>query len=118
MYKQSDLQKLRDTLRRICVIEELCKKSGGVCEALFDADLTQPAIMMHLIVCNENIDKLMYSDIDLREIFSQQELRGIRAIRNIAAHDYDGLDFGIMQNIVEFHLPLMREKIENFLAKI
>ncbi|MBT0612818.1 DUF86 domain-containing protein [Campylobacter hyointestinalis subsp. hyointestinalis] len=71
---------------------------------------------MHLIVCNENIDKLMYSDeIDIKSILSQKELRGIKAIRNIAAHDYEGLDFSIIHDVVKYYLPSIKTNIDRFL---
>ncbi|MDY2999658.1 HepT-like ribonuclease domain-containing protein [Campylobacter hyointestinalis] len=111
-----DVKRLGDISKRINSINKICEKYGGIYEALENFEEAQPAIMMHLIVCNENIDKLMYSDeIDIKSILSQKELRGIKAIRNIAAHDYEGLDFSIIHDVVKYYLPSIKTNIDRFL---
>ena len=111
-----DVKRLGDISKRINSINKICEKYGGIYEALENFEEAQPAIMMHLIVCNENIDKLMYSDeIDIKSILSQKELRGIKAIRNIAAHDYEGLDFSIIHDVVKYYLPSIKTDIDRFL---
>lgn len=112
-----DVKRLGDISKRINSINKICEKYGGIYEALENFEEAQPAIMMHLIVCNENIDKLMYSDeIDIKSILSQKELRGIKAIRNIAAHDYEGLDFSIIHDVVKYYLPSIKTNIDKFLV--
>ncbi|AHE94551.1 DUF86 domain-containing protein [Campylobacter fetus] len=112
-----DVKRLGDISKRINSINKICEKYGGIYEALENFEEAQPAIMMHLIVCNENIDKLMYSDeIDIKSILSQKELRGIKAIRNIAAHDYEGLDFSIIHDVVKYYLPSIKTNIDRFLV--
>ena len=111
-----DVKRLGDISKRINSINKICEKYGGIYEALENFEEAQPAIMMHLIVCNENIDKLMYSDeIDIKSILSQKELRGIKAIRNITAHDYEGLDFSIIHDVVKYYLPSIKTNIDRFL---
>ena len=112
-----DFKRLGDISKRINSINKICEKYGGIYEALENFEEARPAIMMHLIVCNENIDKLIYSDeIDIKTILTQKELRGIKAISNIAAHDYEGLDFSIIHDIVKYYLPSIKTNIDKFLA--
>lgn len=112
-----DIKRLGDISKRIDSINKICEKHSGIYEALENSDEAQPAIMMHLIVCNENVDKLMYSDeIDIKSILSQKELRGIKAIRNIAAHDYEGLDFSIIHDVIKHYLPSIKTNIDKFIS--
>ncbi|EAI7754790.1 DUF86 domain-containing protein [Campylobacter coli] len=75
--------------------------------------------MMHLVVINENLQKIQDDfDINLTEIFTKEDIRGLRAIRNIASHDYDGLNLGIIEDVIRYKLPPIQEKIINFLENI
>lgn len=74
---------------------------------------------MHLVVINENLQKIQDDfDINLTEIFTKEDIRGLRAIRNIASHDYDGLNLGIIEDVIRYKLPPIQEKIINFLENI
>lgn len=93
MCSEENVKKLRDIKERITYILELCNEIGIV-QALKDVKEKQPAIVMHLIVINENLQKLQDSfDINMADIFTKEDIRGLKAIRNIASHDYEGLKF-------------------------
>ena len=88
------IQKLREMLNRIEKIEIICEKNQGIVKALEEEVYSQPAIMMHLIVIQEQIIKLQNeSEYDILSHFTKEDLRGIAGIRNIASHDYEGLNF-------------------------
>ncbi|GAD20149.1 HepT-like ribonuclease domain-containing protein [Helicobacter fennelliae] len=116
MCSEENIKKLRDIKERIAYILELCNEIGIV-KALKDVKEKQPAIVMHLIVINENLQKLQDSfDINMADIFTKEDIRGLKAIRNIASHDYEGLNLEIIEDVIRFKLPPIQEKINEFLA--
>ena len=117
MFSEESLKRLNEIRNRILYIFELCKEEGIV-KTLSDVKEKQPAIIMHLIVCNENLQKLQDNvDINLAEIFTKEDIRGLKAIRNIASHDYDGLNLGIIEEIIRNKLPKIEKNIDNFINK-
>lgn len=111
-----NLKKLRDIKDRIDFIFELCEV--GLVRALSDIREKQPAIIMHLVVCNENLQKIQDNyDANILELFSKDDIRGLKAIRNIASHDYEGLNLAIIEEVIRYKLPPIREKIASFLDK-
>lgn len=118
MFNQESLERLSDIKERIAYIFEICNEIGIV-KALKDVKEKQPAIIMHLVVINENLQKIQDNfDINLTEIFTKEDIRGLRAIRNIASHDYDGLNLGIIEDVIRYKLLPIQEKIINFLENI
>ncbi|WP_270983222.1 DUF86 domain-containing protein [Campylobacter helveticus] len=111
-----NLKKLRDIKNRIDFIFELCEE--GLVKALSDVKQKQPAIIMHLVVCNENLQKIQDNyEADILELFNKDDIRGLKAIRNIASHDYEGLNLAIIEEVIRYRLPPIREKIALFLER-
>ncbi|WP_270977279.1 DUF86 domain-containing protein [Campylobacter helveticus] len=111
-----NLKKLRDIKNRIDFIFELCEE--GLVKALSDVKQKQPAIIMHLVVCNENLQKIQDNyEADILELFNKDDIRGLKAIRNIASHDYEGLNLAIIEEVIRYRLPPIREKIALFLKR-
>lgn len=117
MFSEESLKRLNEIRNRILYIFELCKEEGIV-KTLSDVKEKQPAIIMHLIVCNENLQKLQDNvDINLADIFTKEDIRGLKAIRNIASHDYDGLNLGIIEEVIRNKLPQIEKNINDFINK-
>lgn len=77
----------------------------------------QPAIIMHFISIKEQLQKIQDSnDIQILSIFDKEEIRGLSAVRNIASHDYEGLNLEIIESIIRVNLPIIKDKIDNFFA--
>ncbi|MGX2971458.1 HepT-like ribonuclease domain-containing protein [Helicobacter sp. T3_23-1059] len=111
-------QRFIEMLDRIQKIQELCQKSGGVSQALSDTLSAQPAIMMHFIIMQEQITKLQNdAEFALLEKISKENLRGLLAVRNIASHDYDGINFAIIEDIIHSNLPKLAKEIEEILRE-
>lgn len=83
--------------------------------ALNDVKIAQPAIMMRLIVCKENFEKVIYNGENITAFLSKEDMRGLSAIRNIASHDYEGLNLGIIEEVIRSKLPPIQQKINAFL---
>lgn len=112
-----NLKRLEDIRDRIDFIFELCDE--GIVKALENVKEKQPAIIMHLIVCNENLQKIQDNyDPNILSLFTQDDIRGLKCIRNIASHDYDGLNLAVIEEVIRYKLPPIREKIDLFLNEI
>ncbi|RDU53373.1 hypothetical protein CQA49_06760 [Helicobacter sp. MIT 00-7814] len=72
---------------------------------------------MHLIVCKKNIEKIVFSGNNVFEFLTKEDMRGFKAIRNIATHDYDGLNFAIIEATIKEYLPPIKERIDLFLQQ-
>lgn len=117
MSSEESLRRLSEIKSRISYIFELCKEVGVV-KALKDTKEKQPAIIMHLIVCSENLQKLQDDfDINIAEIFTKEDIRGFKAIRNIASHDYEDLNLGIIEEVIRHKLPGIEKNISDFVSK-
>lgn len=112
------IQRFSEMLDRIQKIQELCQKNGGISQALSDSLSAQPAIMMHFIIMQEQITKLQNdAEFALLEKISKENLRGLLAVRNIASHDYDGINFAIIEDIIRRNLPNLAKEIQAILDK-
>ena len=80
---------------------------GG--EAFIDDTRTQDAVMRNLQVLAESAQRL--SD-ELRQKYPDIEWRSIAAFRNVAVHDYLGIDLKQIWDIVTDDLPVLRHQIE------
>lgn len=111
------LQRVREMLDRSILIEQICAENGGIVKSLQDSKLAQPAIIMHLIVIQEQIAKLQdNAEFEILSHFSKEILRGLATIRNIASYDYEGLNFSIIEAVIRLHLPNFKKELQNILS--
>jgi len=72
------------------------------------------AIKMNIVRIAEQFNKLKDdNEFKLLENFQGEDLKGINAVRNYIAHDYDSVDDEIIENVIRDRLPKIRETIEN-----
>ena len=67
---------------------------------------------MQLIAIAEQFNKL--KDENQFEILSKldkDELRGLNAVRNFIAHDYDSVDNEILEVVLRTHIPKIKNKL-------
>ncbi len=109
------LQRVREMLDRATLIEQICAENGGIVKSLQDSKLAQPAIIMHLIVIQEQIAKLQdNAELDILSRFSRASLRGLATIRN--THDYEGLNFSIIEEVIRLYLPQFKQELQSILG--
>ena len=93
----------------------ISQKSGKIMLALEDRIL-KPAIRMQIISIAEQFNKL--KDENEFEILSQIDridLKGLNAVRNFIAHDYDSVDDEVLETVLRVHLPKIKSKILHLL---
>ena len=113
MYSQSAIKKLKNIYDRVNYILEICENYGGVEKALEDSKIAQPAIMIHILVCKENLRKLQ-NEINVLDFFSNDELRWLNIARNMVLLNYDNLNLAMIEKIIRESLPNIKERLSDF----
>lgn len=78
--------------------------------------IVKPAIRMHIIKIAEQFAKLKDENaFKILEMFDEKDLRGISAIRNFIAHDYDSVDDSIIEDVLRHNFPKLKIDVEKIL---
>lgn len=78
--------------------------------------IMKPAIRMHIVKIAEQFAKLKDENaFKLLEAFDPEDLRGLSAVRNYIAHDYDSVDDGIIEDVVRMNLPKIKSTVVKLL---
>lgn len=73
----------------------------------------KPAIRMNIIRIAEQFTKLKDdNEFKILENFDNKDLKGISAVRNYIAHDYDSTDDSIIEDVIRFNLPIFAKIIK------
>ena len=110
------------TNERLILINDKIKKIFEICEngivaALNDETLKRPAILMHLVACNEQLQNIQDSgDIKALSIFTPENISGLRGVRNATAHDCEGVNLSIIEDVIRDYLPNIKTNIDKFLV--
>ena len=107
---------LKMILEAIDDIDNIIKTNDiKITQALNDK-LIKPAIKMHIIRIAEGFNKLKQNnEFDILSSFEKNDLRGIGGVRNFIAHDYDSVDDEIIENVVRFNLPKIKDIVKTLL---
>lgn len=79
---------------------------------LFSNNIAFDATMMNFIVIGEMVAKLTE---EFKENYQEIEWNKIKGFRNIAAHDYFGIDAEEVWQIIRFKLPHLKKDIEKIM---
>ena len=78
--------------------------------------LIKPAIRMNIVRIAEQFSKLKDdNEFKILEAFTSEDLKGISAVRNYIAHDYDSTDDNIIEEIVRYNLPTFKMTVQKLL---
>jgi uncharacterized protein with HEPN domain len=78
--------------------------------------LIKPAIRMNIVRIAEQFSKLKDdNEFKVLEEFTSEDLKGINALRNYIAHDYDSTDDYIIEEVIRYNLPIFKVTIEKLL---
>jgi len=109
------LQKIYECIENIEFI--LNNQDLKITRAIEDK-LVKPAIRMNLVRVAEQFTKLKDdNEFKILEEFTSEDLKGISAVRNYIAHDYDSTDDNIIEDVVRYNLPVFKAIISKLLAK-
>jgi uncharacterized protein with HEPN domain len=93
------------------------QKNGKIMLALDDRIL-KPAIRMQIISIAEQFNKLKdENEFELLSKFDKEDLKGLNAVRNFIAHDYDSVDDEILEIVLRIHLPKIKSQCYDLMAE-
>ncbi len=81
--------------------------------------IIKPAIRMNIIRIAEQFSKLKDdNEFKILENFTNEDLKGINAVRNYIAHDYDSTDDNIIEDIMRYRLKVFENTINKIKKQI
>ncbi len=107
--------RLRSIKKKIDSIEVVISCHGGIVATLEDEDEAQPAILMLLVAISEQFQKIQKQDQKVANVFGSETLKGIVAVHNFIAHDYDGINLAMIENGLRYEIPRVQETLEKIL---
>ena len=117
MYSQKACSRVENISKKIDFIQNIVHEKGSVSVALEDEQSARAAILMHLIAIAEQFDKLLHSgELEILQHFDKQDIKGSYELRNFIAHDYEGIDFCIVEEVIKERLPLIAKGAEEALS--
>ena len=112
MLEKTSVERLKKISQKIDAIFKNCQ--NGISQALRDEDTLQGAIMMKFVNIDELIKGIQKSnDLEALAIFDKDEIGAFNKTRNIASHEYEEIDFELIQMAIEKSLPHLKSKIDN-----
>jgi len=116
MFSPTALSKVKTILKKIDFIEAIVQENGGVVKALEDEQNSRAAILMHLTSIAEQFDKLMQNgELETLAYFEKQDIKGSYDLRTFIAHNYEGVDLYIVEDVINERLPVMKISAEKVL---
>ena len=107
------LNKIYDCIKNI---EFILNESELKVTRSIEDKIIKPAIRMNIVRIAEQFSKLKDdNEFKILEAFTNEELKGIGAVRNYIAHDYDSTDDNIIEDVIRYNLPIFKETIEKLL---
>ncbi|HOT28511.1 MAG TPA: DUF86 domain-containing protein [Candidatus Ozemobacteraceae bacterium] len=112
MSDRSDVARLRFVLAKIDDLQEYQARFPSV-EALFHDSMACDAVLMCLLQIGETIQK-----VENKLWSAQLPVHGAYVVRNIIAHDYEGVDLSIIEKIISEDIPSLRMVVVTLLSEI
>ncbi|MDD3854971.1 HepT-like ribonuclease domain-containing protein [Sulfurimonas sp.] len=105
----SPQQRLKNIKNSIDDIEFILNSVEFKISQAIEDKILKPAIRMHIIKIAEQFNKLKDDNVfDVLEKFSSNDLKGISAVRNFIAHDYDSVDDSIIEDVLRINMPIIK----------
>ena len=108
MFSKKALKRIEIIQKKILFIQNIVKEKGSVVQALEDEQNARASILMHLTSIAEQFDKLLHNgELDILTRFEKQDIKGSYELRNFIAHNYEGIDFYIVEDVITERLPII-----------
>ena len=116
MFSIAALQRVKTIKKKIDFIQAIVKEKAGIIKALEDEQNSRASILMHLTSIAEQFDKLMQNgEIDILSYFEKEDIKGSYDLRTFIAHNYEGVDLYIVEDVINERLPVMKESVQKIL---
>jgi len=116
MYSAKATKRIEIIKKKIEFIQNIVDENGSVIEALEDEQNARASILMHLTSIAEQFDKLLHSgELEVLSNFEKEDIKGSYELRNFIAHDYEGIDFHIVEDVIVERLPIILKSTEKIL---
>ena len=104
--------RLESILSKIENIEFFIQQKDGKIMLALEDRILKPAIRMQIISIAEQFNKLKdENEFELLSKIDKNDLKGINAVRNFIAHDYDSVDDEILEIVLRVHIPKIKLQI-------
>ncbi|QOP44553.1 DUF86 domain-containing protein [Sulfurimonas sediminis] len=116
MFSQKSVERIKVIKKKILFIEDIVKQNGSIEKALEDEQNARAAILMHLTSISEQFDKLLHNgELEILSKFAKEDIKGSYELRNFIAHDYEGVDLYIVEDVIKIRLPIIKKTTEDIL---
>ena len=108
--------RLQSILLKIEDIEFFIEQKDGKIMLALEDRILKPAIRMQIISIAEQFNKLKdENEFELLSKIDKNDLKGINAVRNFIAQDYDSVDDEILEIVLRVHIPKLKLQIVKLL---
>lgn len=113
MFSQKAIERVSLIHKKIKFIDAIIKEKGSIFLALEDEQNSRASILMHLTSIAEQFDKLLHNgELEILAYFEKQDIKGSYELRNFIAHNYEGVDLYIVEEVIKQRLPVIKQSIE------
>ncbi len=116
MYNENELVRIKSINEKLAAINLIIKRHNGIVKSLEDVE-GQPALLMLLVAIAEQFSKLQKNNASVLDEFKNIYLKGIVSVRNFIAHDYDGVNFSVIEDGLRYEVPKLYEITDNILKQ-
>ena len=118
MFSEKALDRIRVIEKKIDFILTIVAEKGSVIEALEDEQNSRASILMHLTSIAEQFDKLLHNgELELLAYFDKQDIKGSYELRNFIAHDYEGVDLYIIEDVINERLKVIKKSVREIFRR-
>jgi len=106
-------KRLNTILEKISDLEYFIEQKNGKIMLALQDRILKPAIRMQIISIAEQFNKLKdENEFELLSQIDKDDLRGLNAVRNFIAHDYDSVDDEILEVVLRIHIPKIKIRLQ------
>lgn len=109
-----DKENLLDILESIKKIDEY-SKSFNDADTFYNNKLYFDAVMMNIVNIGESVVRITNG---FQKKYNEIEWSKMKALRNIIAHDYLGIDAEEIWQIIKNKIPELKKKVEEIITKL
>ena len=118
MFSLKAIERVKLISKKIGFIESIVKENSSLQKALEDEQNSRASLLMHLTSIAEQFDKLLHNgELELLAHFEKEDIKGSYELRNFIAHDYEGVDLYIVEDVITHRLPIIKQSTYTILTK-